>query len=359
MVRALKNWCYEDSNPLVGDPEHLVFLLIDGLGERWLHDFGAGSFLSRHQVDSLSAVYPSTTTVALTTLATAEPPSHHGMPGWWTYLSERNLSTTPLPFVKRFGGSSLPVEAEEMWPLRAWMADSEVSTLVITPSDYNDSVFTRYLSGGRECRGYSEPDECQGLTTFFQASHAKSFTYIYWPQFDSACHSFGCESDETASVFNRLDTLAERLANGLTSRGRLIVTADHGLLDIKENARHILREGDPILDCLSAPPSGEPRNPVFHLREGCRERFPALFEERFSDDFELVPTERLEPLLGGSLSSTAKQRFGDFVGVALAPAVLHYRAHGATAKPEFIGYHGGLTPQEMRVPLIIANGRSN
>lgn len=237
-----------------------------------------------------------------------------------------------------------------MWPLRPWMTDSRVRSLVVTPRDYVDSVFTRYLSGGQERKGYSEPEECLELVRAHQARNGRSFAYVYWPQFDTACHSFGCDGEQTIATFHRLDLLAEQLSESLG--GKLLISADHGLLDISENAKYILREGDPILDCLRAPPSGEPRNPVFHLKEGCIERFRALFEERFSHSFELVESRELAAFLGGEPAPLAKRRFGDFVAVALKPCVIHYRAREDTKQPSFIGYHGGLTPDEMRVPLI-------
>lgn len=243
LIRSLRSWCLQEQrDAFVGDARHLVFLLIDGLGEVWLQRLGSDSFLAQNQVGSLSAVYPSTTTVALATLATAEPPSRHGMAGWWTYLSEQDLSTTPL--------------------------------------------------------------------------------------------------------------LAKQLSKGLCQGSKLIVSADHGLLDIEESAKYILREGEPILECLLTPPSGEPRNPVFHVKDGCMERFRHLFEEQFFESFELIESRKLQALLGGELRPVAKSRFGDFVGAALGPSVIHYRTGQDKRRPAFIGYHGGLTPEEMRIPLI-------
>ncbi len=354
LIRSMKRWCLaEPEGTIVGEgASHLVFLLIDGLGELLLQRLGPDSFLAKHQVGSLSAVYPSTTTVALATLATAEPPSQHGMAGWWTYLPEQNISTTPLPFTNRFGGGELQLAREVMWPLRPWLADSKVPSLVLTPRDYVDSIFTRYLSGGRERRGYSKPEECVELVQAHQAQHERSFAYVYWPQFDSACHSFGCGAEQTVALFQRLDLLAEQLWKGLIEGSKFVVSADHGLLDIEESSRYILREGDPILQCLLTPPSGEPRNPVFHVKDGRSERFRQLFEERFCESFELVDSRKLQALLGGELSTPATRRFGDFVGVARGPSVIHYRARQNEEQPAFIGYHGGLTPEEMRIPLI-------
>jgi hypothetical protein len=106
-----------------------------------------------------------------------------------------------------------------------------------------------------------------------------------------------------------------------------------------------------MLDCLQAPPSGEPRTPVFHLKQGRKAEFVARFEERFTGQFLLQTPAQIQDLLGGPLSVQAEERYGDLVGVALTDLVLSYLEPGGS-KPEFIGYHGGLTPEEMIVPLI-------
>ena len=72
----------------------------------------------------------------------------------------------------------------------------------------------------------------------------------------------------------------------------------------------------------------------------------------FFESFELIESRKLQALLGGELRPVAKSRFGDFVGAALGPSVIHYRTGQDKKQPAFIGYHGGLTPEEMRIPLI-------
>ena len=65
---------------------HIVFILCDGMGQAAL-DYHlkekTESFLRQHnRARSMSAIFPSTTPAALTTLATAAWPGQHGVPGW-------------------------------------------------------------------------------------------------------------------------------------------------------------------------------------------------------------------------------------------------------------------------------------
>ena len=66
------------------EAQHVLLILCDGMGNAILEQHLASTaFLRRHnQCDRLRAVFPSTTPAALTTLATAQWPGQHGVPGW-------------------------------------------------------------------------------------------------------------------------------------------------------------------------------------------------------------------------------------------------------------------------------------
>src|SRR4051794_24740317 len=91
----------------IGVADHYVFVLLDGLGMNLVRKLPADSFIRRHLRTHIRATSPSTTACALTSVATGEWPCRHGVCGWFTYLPDRNLSVTMLPFVERFSGESL------------------------------------------------------------------------------------------------------------------------------------------------------------------------------------------------------------------------------------------------------------
>ena len=69
----------------IGTSTRRIFVIVcDGLGNAILEQhLPESSFLHRHnQSDRLRAVFPSTTPAALTTLATAQYPGQHSVPGW-------------------------------------------------------------------------------------------------------------------------------------------------------------------------------------------------------------------------------------------------------------------------------------
>jgi predicted AlkP superfamily pyrophosphatase or phosphodiesterase len=58
--------------------QHVVLILVDGLGEQQLRTLGPDSMLYRHQLATLSSVFPATTAAAITTLLTGHSPPATG-----------------------------------------------------------------------------------------------------------------------------------------------------------------------------------------------------------------------------------------------------------------------------------------
>src|SRR5438132_987817 len=82
----------------IGTADHLVFILIDGLGMNIVRDLPSDSFIARHLRMQLHSTCPSTTGCALTTVATAEYPTRHAITGWFTHLPDRGYTIATLPF---------------------------------------------------------------------------------------------------------------------------------------------------------------------------------------------------------------------------------------------------------------------
>lgn len=342
----------------IGAADHLVFVLVDGMGVELMERLPSGSFLRSQQSMELRAICPSTTACALTTLATGHWPARHGVPGWWSYLEEKSLSVVTLPFQERHTEtplSALGVEVGEIWPFPSWMKELQRDCLSILPSGLPGSAFSRYSRGYTDGVGYKTIAEATSLIAQRVAQARRpTYTYLYLPEFDAACHHHGVDSLEATRTLANIEDEIERLAITPRGRARLIVSADHGHIDVIEKDRFKLRDGDPMLALLKAVPSAEPRMPVFHVREGMADDFERMFRERFGEQFALltaIEAEKMRLFGPDPLSSLARRRFGDFIAVALERATLKYEPPNPK-KPDHIGYHAGLTPEEMRIPLI-------
>ena len=56
----------------------------------------------------------------------------------------------------------------------------------------------------------------------------------------------------------------------------------------------------------------------------------------------------------GSWSSWAAPHFGDFIAIPYRPATLAFHGSDKPLGSIFLAVHGGMSPQEMQIPLCIA-----
>lgn len=336
--------------------EHLVFVLADGLGMNLIETLPEGSFLRQQTAMELRAVFPPTTAAALTTLATGLWPAQHAVPSWFSYLREYDISAVVLPFVQRFTERPLQhlgVEPARVFTKPPLMARSALDTCSYLPAAIAGSTYTRYVTGDTPTAGYERFGEAlDAAARRIEAASEPTYTYLYYPTIDSAQHENGPDADIVHGLLTFLDLHLGEFASRLEGRVRVVLSADHGLLFVPHESQFLLPPGDALLDLLVAPPSGEPRVPFFHVRSTHFSSFAEQFRARFGGMFALLTVDEAEELrLFGPepLSPLARDRIGSAIALAGEPAVLLHRLDS-----EFLGFHAGLSPDEVRVPLVIA-----
>jgi hypothetical protein len=353
--------CVRQVLTLVGEPEHLIFVLLDGLGMSLARTMPEDSFIRTHLRRQISAGCPSTTACALTTVATAEYANCHGVTGWFTYLPELELTATMLPFHDRFTHIPLTtrgIRVEDVLKLPPICGRMKRDVLTVVPAFIRDTPYNTFARAGTRGVGYlSFRQAFDEAITHIVAATGPTYTHVYLPEIDSQCHKAGVCHDEVMPLVMRIDSELKHLAATLGERARIIVTADHGLIDVPRNRQHFLTEGDPLLAMLHVPPSGDARLPVFHVRSDRRAAFAELFERIFGEEMVLITkdqAEKLELFGCGTWSSWAKPRFGDFIAIPFVPATLSYHAANKPMGSVFLAVHGGMSPQEMEIPLCLA-----
>lgn len=344
---------------LIGEPEHVVFVLVDGLGSALLDDLSPrDGFLRTHVAENIEAICPSTTAAALTSLTTAEHPARHGILGWWTRLPDVGTTAEILPFIERFTKrplDQLGATSQGILSTPSVFPRYTRDRLVVTRTYISESTYSRYWSGGSPSIGYDRIEEGIDATiAHVAATPAPSYTHLYLNQLDTICHQAGIRDPRVSETFTLIEEGLARLHAAVGGRARIIVTADHGHIDTGPDVE--LRHDDPLAAMLTCPPSGEPRAPLFHVLPGRAEAFATLFRDTFGDAMALVSAadvERLGLLGPGRLAPTTRTRLGDFLAIPAGTGTMHY-ADPAHPPHRNRGVHGGLTPAEMLVPLILA-----
>ena len=346
---------------LVGHHDHYLFVLVDGLGLSLAPRFPGGGLLANAERHELRSVFPSTTAVALTSLATGAWPADHGLTGWFTYFPEHRRVLAPLLFRER----GTDVDARE---LGLALPDIVGSTPMlgsffrtvnsILPREICAGAYATWSRGGTPITPYRWFAHAHRLLRrHYRRVAGPTYTYLYVLTVDKLSHVHGEASDEVTAEVARVDRLLARIRETVPSSVRMIVTADHGLVDVPEERHFVVDDEDPLADHLVAGQTGEGTSPVFHVRDGRVDDFRDAFSRHEASRlFTLyTPTELAERGLYGPnpLSDAMRLHLGDLVGIATEPALFEYVPAGRSPVPH-IGVHGGLRPGEMRVPLLLA-----
>jgi hypothetical protein len=346
----------------IGNSEHLVFALLDGVGMNVLETMPRDAFLPTHLDSELLTVFPSTTAVALTSLATGHWPTTHGVTGWWTHLDQLGGPAAILRYVTRAGSrdlAKLGVEPETVFPVPSILSQLERDTQVMLPVGLVGSTYSRYFSGGRRTVGFSSLQDAVATVSKRVADATEpTFTYLYFPQVDHLAHLHGMTRPEVREALMGIDAAMARLHSNLGGRGRIVMTADHGLKDTPVSARNTLRPSRELQPLLRFPPSGDARVMYLHVWDWARQRVRGHFQRKFGDRFHLITVDEADALrLFGPepLSVETRNRMGDLVAISAGPDMLEYQVgRGPGESATHNCHHSGLTAEEMRVPLAIA-----
>jgi hypothetical protein len=335
--------------------ETAIVLLVDGLGAEPLAA-RAGHARTLTAASGPGTViesgFPTTTASALASLTTGTPPGQHGLVGYTVLDAEHDRIVNQLTgWDERM--------TPEVWQLEPTLFE-RAATLGVEPvalgvERYRTSGFTRaVLRGARfeaspsiAARAQLAIDELRG--------GARRLVYLYVPELDQAAHAHGWQSEQWTTALESTDAAVRELSSALGPRQGLIVTADHGLLDIPGRA-HVLIDDPALLDGVRFI-AGEPRCLQLYLEPDAREtdRARLLTAWRESEGQRAWVASRDEAISAGwfgAVRPEVRPRIGDII-VAARKAIAYY--DGRLSDPpgrSMVAQHGSWSPAELRVPLL-------
>ena len=348
---------------LIGEPEHLVLVMADGFGMNFVEGLDSDSFIANHIAAEMRTVFPSTTPIALTALATGEWPGAHGVIGWFLRLRQINAVSTIISYIRTYDNkplSELGVSVNDAYPLPSRVGNAKRDALHILPEHIVGSVYSNYWTGGVSQSRYDVKSPQQAVRMALEAVHAARgpmFIYLYLPQVDSMAHKLGAAHESTLNTAMQIDRLLSALATELPSNAGMVMTADHGHLDAPPQNTYSLTASDEIVRLCDGALAGDQRAAYVHVSESGMDVFREAVHRECGDDFLVLTAEEVAAarLLGaGALSKDTRYRLGNALVLSTGNAVLDYRAVVGDDPHPIISHHGGLTPSEMRIPLVVA-----
>ena len=330
-----------------------IVMLVDGLGSHNLaarrgHARFLGSVGGRRDV--ARTVFPSTTAAALSSLLTGTGPGVHGIVGYRARIPGTDKAPNQLHGWETDGLDPHTWQRSE--PLFARRAAAGRPSFVVSRPSYTGTGFTEATLRGAEFFPSDDLDERVRLAADLAARHPGSVTYLDAPELDTAGHRDGWESDRWTDALERVDAAARRLADGIDAHTGVLITADHGMVDVPAHKHVLLREGDPRLDGVALL-GGEPRMLHLYTDEGRADAVASLWREtEAARAWVMTRDEAIAAGLFGAVDKDVRPRIGDVL-VAARGRFAYYDDREADKRPQrMVGQHGSLTDEERTVPLL-------
>lgn len=338
----------------------VVLWVIDGLGFNYLRAHPQAACLNAHLQGAMTSVYPPTTASAITTFLTGDAPQQHGLTGWHMYFRELGSVLSVLPGKPRYGGVGLAdagVNVEALFGHRPFSNRIGVDAWTVSPAFIARSDFNVAHLGRSRLLSYGNLPGMLAHTVRILREGGRKFVYVYWSELDSIGHHQGIRSGAARAHLIELDRAFERfLAQVRGTNTLVIVCADHGQIDTTATDRICVDDLPGFADMLSLPLCGEPRSAYCYLRPGCEDRFDAYVEHELAG---IARSFRAADLIDagwfglGAAHPRLAQRIGDRVLLMEQNYILKDWL-AQEKRYELIGVHGGLSEDELMVPLILA-----
>lgn len=345
--------------PALAGVRRVAVLLVDGLGYHLLPvaarhapvlaDVLAGTLGS---LTSLTSGFPSTTPVSLASLCTGAPPGTHGIlgftvniPGTDRVLNHINWTTDPDPV----RWQPVPTQFERA-------RDAGVAVTVVSRPEFDGSGLTVATYRGASYRASTQVETLAAGMLDALRAEAPCLVYGYEPALDHAGHESGVDSSAWRDAAGQVDRLIGMLVDGLPADAVLLVTADHGQLDVPVGHR-IDVDSDARLCAGVRLVAGEPRARHLHTRPGAALDVLATWRELLGDAAWVV--SRREAVAAGwfgPVSPAHLARIGDVVVACRSTYAVLATAHESSRVAALVGYHGSLTEVETAVPLLVVRG---
>ncbi len=325
-----------------------VVFLVDGLGELLLQTHrDEAPYLAGLRGRQLTSGVPSTTATSLTSLGTGLPPGAHGVVGF----TSRIPGTDRLLDALRWDKHVDPRQWQDQPTVFERSRDCGIAATVVSKRVFEGTGLTEASQRGATYVGADTVGErISGAVR--AATENGSITYLYEGELDATGHRRGCGSWAWRHQLAMVDSFAARLREALPARTGLIVTGDHGMVDVDSERRVDVDEEPQLMEGVSLF-GGEARFRHLYCDIGAVEDVAKGWSDRLGAEAIVLTREQaIDEGWFGSVSSAVRPRLGDVMVASLGDLAVVSTSR-FPYEATLIGLHGSLTEDEMLVPLLI------
>ena len=357
--------------------DNVILLFVDGFGWRHFEKFGSYPFLERFSrsgsVQKLTSQFPSTTSGHITCIHTGLNVGQSGIFEWNYY--EPLLDAMIVPLLFSFSGTAErdQLKATGIDPRRLYPSGTVyqklkaqgVSSTIFQHREYTPSTYSNLVFQGATARGFkSLPESLLNLSLALNEAKSRNYFFLYYDRIDSISHDYGPGSAQVeAEVDMFMHVVEKQFIEKARPQGRtlLLLTADHGQSEVDPATTIYLNRAFPGIERFMQTsrtgellvPGGSCRDLFLYIKEELLGEAWQLLAKGLEGKADVVRTEDLidQGYFGPDVSETFRAHVGNLVVLAYRHESVWWYEQGKFEQ-KFYGHHGGLTPQEMEIPLL-------
>jgi hypothetical protein len=296
-------------------------------------------------------------------LGTGRPPGQHGIVGFTMHVPPVADVVECLTWMGYASGANLvgALPPERLQPFESLFAVARrqgVAASVVSLAMHVGGGLSRASTGGAvfdPIDSFADDTRLTRIRSRLDESD-RALVYTYDARLDTAAHRDGIGSAAWRLALRQTDRLARELAADLSPRALLLVTADHGGLNVPAGARLDLVDR-PELARDIAWLSGDPRARHVHALPGRADSLLDAWREGLGDGWLVLSRDEAvgSGLFGPAVREEVLPRIGDLVAIAVGDAGLFDRSRYPWEQ-RLVAFHGALSAREQKVPLLVAGG---
>lgn len=335
--------------------DRFVVALVDGLGHRLLSRHRRHAPYLASLLDDrapLTCGVPSTTAASLTSLGTGLPPGRHGVVGYTCRIPGTDRVLNCLTWDDS-------IRAEEWQPHPNMLERLEaagVAVSVVNKQEFAGSGLTLCSQRGVPYHRIASVYERLDVVVEVTEAAPRTLVYCYESTLDHTGHDRGCESTEWIDRLRAVDAELEALRDALPRDTTLVITSDHGMLDLPGEDRFDVDAMPSLLQDVVVF-AGEARLRHVYVRAGAERDVAAHWQQVLGDRAVVLTRDDAESLgWFGPVDDAVRPRIGDVVVASLGTfGVFSSQRFGVEMSMR--GFHGSITPEETEIPLLVDPAR--
>ena len=336
----------------LGLPEgrRYVVFLVDGLGLQLLreHPREAPFLNGLAAIDDVVAGVPSTTATSLTSLGTGLDAGRHGVVGYTSRVPETGERINSLQW-------DAAVDPSVWQPHPAVLRQVQGAGLdawCVNDERFERSGLTLCSQRGVPFHGFRSPWERLDVVLDTVDEMAAGALYAYESRIDHTGHGHGTRSQDWRDELRGIDAELAELRAELPSDTVLVVTADHGMVDVPVDDRFDVDDYPRLLDGVSLL-AGEARFRHLYAEPGAAADVAARWRSELGERAVVRLREDGLDDWFGPVDERVAPRIGDVVVAALDDFAVFSRREFAV-ELSLRGMHGSVTEAELQIPLLLA-----